>query len=425
MRASRSVNASRRQRLAVFGLVATLLSSVFLTCSGQDDLGDVQFSLSRTRAAAGERAVPVVLSIDNLPPVSLVQGFGFGISYKTEQLSLGNTRLLLGGGWGEDSRLLTLGHSAQDGISTVFFEVLCAPPVVFNGGEAVAFTFWPILHEDEDERVDTKTLDVNLVRGTEAWISLVGFQPLWPVAHLENGGIELDLKNGIRIGAAAGPRAGVVDVPVLISAVQPISDFNFGIDYDEDGLVELLAVLPGGVGEDAVEEIDVQLRPIENADTTRIRAEINVSVDRNLLPYPQAEVPVLLLRFWIKPEAEPGTEIAVESHRDRSRVNHEDAFFELGLITVQEATIGLIIRGDANGDGSVNASDPVAILAYLFGSGALWCLDAADVNDDGKIDLSDPTLLLWYLFAGGKAPSPPFPGEGLDPTFDLLDSCEP
>jgi hypothetical protein len=75
-------------------------------------------------------------------------------------------------------------------------------------------------------------------------------------------------------------------------------------------------------------------------------------------------------------------------------------------------------RGDSNGDGSVNVSDAVFGLNYLFTGGIEpGCQDAADSNDDGTLDVSDPVHLLLALF-GGFDPLPP--GCGNDLTADPL-----
>ncbi|MBN1444008.1 MAG: FG-GAP repeat protein [Planctomycetes bacterium] len=73
------------------------------------------------------------------------------------------------------------------------------------------------------------------------------------------------------------------------------------------------------------------------------------------------------------------------------------------------------VRGDANGDGAIDISDPISVLISLFASGKVpECLDAADSNDDDAIDLSDGVFLLNYLFAFGLPPPPPFPECGWD-----------
>ena len=82
-------------------------------------------------------------------------------------------------------------------------------------------------------------------------------------------------------------------------------------------------------------------------------------------------------------------------------------------------------RGDSNGDGKMNVSDPIRILIYLFANGSLRppCVESADVNDDFKVDLADAVYGLAFLFARGPPPPAPFPRCGPDATPDLL-GCE-
>ncbi len=85
----------------------------------------------------------------------------------------------------------------------------------------------------------------------------------------------------------------------------------------------------------------------------------------------------------------------------------------------------LFLRGDFDNDLQVAINDAVAILAYLFAGGAPpGCVDSADVNDTGTIDLSDPVNLLNFLFTGSNQPPPyPWPTPGADPTDDPLGGC--
>jgi diadenosine tetraphosphatase ApaH/serine/threonine PP2A family protein phosphatase len=82
-------------------------------------------------------------------------------------------------------------------------------------------------------------------------------------------------------------------------------------------------------------------------------------------------------------------------------------------------------RGDADGTGTVELTDAVLVLNWLFlGSAAPGCADAADANDDGKVDLSDPVQVLGFLFLGSAAPPSPGPETcGDDPTDDDLPYC--
>jgi len=79
------------------------------------------------------------------------------------------------------------------------------------------------------------------------------------------------------------------------------------------------------------------------------------------------------------------------------------------------------LRGDANRDGKVNMSDPIAVLDRLFkGGGELACEDAADADDSGKVNLTDAVIVLDFLFKSGPSPAPPTGSPGQDPTPDGL-----
>ena len=76
------------------------------------------------------------------------------------------------------------------------------------------------------------------------------------------------------------------------------------------------------------------------------------------------------------------------------------------------------IRGEVNGDGKINISDPIKVLRHLFAEPVIACADHGDANDDGKLDIADAVCLLGYLFSNGPAPASPFPDVGYDETAD-------
>ena len=59
------------------------------------------------------------------------------------------------------------------------------------------------------------------------------------------------------------------------------------------------------------------------------------------------------------------------------------------------------LRGDVNGDGSVNISDVTALIDYLLSGNALGIsLSGADCNQDSSVNISDVTALIDYLLSG-------------------------
>jgi len=119
----------------------------------------------------------------------------------------------------------------------------------------------------------------------------------------------------------------------------------------------------------------------------------------------------------IEPTSDGGF-ILAGSIRDRA-----DPYFDVYVVKLgpERAARTPFLRGDANGDGLLNVSDPIAHLERLFAAGEpAPCGDAADANDDGRLDLSDALYTLGFLFLGRPAPPEPFPDPGLEPTPDAL-----
>jgi hypothetical protein len=86
------------------------------------------------------------------------------------------------------------------------------------------------------------------------------------------------------------------------------------------------------------------------------------------------------------------------------------------------------MRGDADGNGSLELTDVIRLLNFLFvGNGiSIDCLDAADVDDNGLLDLTDAIRSLNYQFLGiaNTRPEPPGPDNcGPDGTEDDLPEC--
>ena len=95
------------------------------------------------------------------------------------------------------------------------------------------------------------------------------------------------------------------------------------------------------------------------------------------------------------------------------------ALWALGFLESENRSDIPFKRGDANGDGAFDISDPIAGLGWLFTGGTEPpCIDAADSNDDEAADISDSVFSLNFLFLGGSIPNFPFSvcfkGCGLD-----------
>lgn len=81
--------------------------------------------------------------------------------------------------------------------------------------------------------------------------------------------------------------------------------------------------------------------------------------------------------------------------------------FTLTIIDNDAPPAITFVRGDTNADGTIDITDPIYALGYLFSNGPATCLNALDANDDNGVDISDAINLLGYLFGGGAAPPAP------------------
>ena len=68
--------------------------------------------------------------------------------------------------------------------------------------------------------------------------------------------------------------------------------------------------------------------------------------------------------------------------------------------------------GDANADGTVNSSDIVYIINYVFigGDQPQPVIACGDANTDATVNVSDAVKILIYVFTGGTPPSDCSPG---------------
>ena len=88
------------------------------------------------------------------------------------------------------------------------------------------------------------------------------------------------------------------------------------------------------------------------------------------------------------------------------------------------------VRGDSDSNGTIELTDGIRILGFLFqGLASPTCMDAADSDDNGALELTDAVRIFGWLFSGGPPPLPPTPDTGgpedcdVDPTDDGL-GCE-
>ena len=85
------------------------------------------------------------------------------------------------------------------------------------------------------------------------------------------------------------------------------------------------------------------------------------------------------------------------NHIDKAYAHIDGGTSNPGYFTDKNASL----RGDVNGDGSVNISDVTALIDYLLSGNASGInLSGADCNQDSSVNISDVTSLIDYLLSG-------------------------
>ena len=117
---------------------------------------------------------------------------------------------------------------------------------------------------------------------------------------------------------------------------------------------------------------------------------------------PAGEADTIDCQFVTTEDLEPGyysSDIVIHSN------DPDDEFYYIGAeLTVNELLP--YICGDADASESVNVSDAVYIINYVFnaGSPAPNPLESGDVNCDELVNVSDAVYIINYVFSGGPAP---------------------
>ena len=230
--------------------------------------------------------------------------------------------------------------------------------------------------------------------------------------------------------------AGSVDEPgalfdVALNEETPLFELEIGVDQ-KDGVSFFDRENPAQVGFISIDsgEITVRVGVVDNVfvpEVVAIFAGDSIRWEHE----PMEAFHTVTSGLSSRPEDDPGALFDEESSDDRPIFVYrfaESADYPyfcrpheqldmLGLVRVQR----LFLRGDATGDGSVDITDPIRTLNFLFvGTDGGDCDDAMDANDDGQVNIADAAFALGFLFSGGAEISAPFPRPGPDRTDDEL-----
>ncbi|MBD3218971.1 MAG: S8 family serine peptidase [candidate division Zixibacteria bacterium] len=123
----------------------------------------------------------------------------------------------------------------------------------------------------------------------------------------------------------------------------------------------------------------------------------------SLKPQITADEAELHLRLSAETELGPGTIDPPDLYYAHGRLDIANAIWTLDLGSPVNGC------GDVNQDQSVNVSDAVYIINYIFlpGSPPPTDMNSADVNSDGAVNISDAICLINYIYLGGAEPDCP------------------
>jgi hypothetical protein len=103
--------------------------------------------------------------------------------------------------------------------------------------------------------------------------------------------------------------------------------------------------------------------------------------------------------------------VATSGGGGATRFDYRDVRFPPSNPKFQPAPAGPTFRrGDADASGSIDLTDAITILSFLFLGGQVpQCVDAGDFDDNGDVDISDAIANLNFQYLGGEAPPDPGP----------------
>lgn len=225
-----------------------------------------------------------------------------------------------------------------------------------------------------------------------------------------------------RLGSSIGPAGdfngdGALDMVVLATSLDPspLRRQRAYLVYDRGSAAAPLVLL----------EATPVTGPIRGGTAVLLRGTGFRGSPRVLFGDREAKEVSVLSAFELRAVTPPGAalgpvDISVTVDAETRRLAEASGF--QGYPGAVHVVFGksTFVRGDSNRDGSVDMSDAIFTLAYLFLGWTASCLDALDADDLGSLEVTDAVYLLYHLYLGGPAPPPPYPVPGLDPTPDAL-----
>jgi PKD repeat protein len=200
-----------------------------------------------------------------------------------------------------------------------------------------------------------------------------------------------------------GSRSTTVEVPVYAHNFVPITTIKIPVEYSGDLDVTLDSFSTVGCRTEYFEQQSyLHFNPAGKQKTIKLVS----SYSGTSSDLPSGEGVIANLYFTISGSAKDGetTFVEVDGYNDYSPTF--GGHFATYTPRVTTGTLSACaVRGDLDGSLSINVSDLMYLVDYLFNSGSPPSpLEAGDVDCQGGVNVADLIYLVEYLFEGGPPP---------------------
>ena len=218
---------------------------------------------------------------------------------------------------------------------------------------------------------------------------------------------------------AGPPWPDSIGVPIEIWADDTIGGYGLGFTVDGPGSQYFIVSSVDHDGPCVPAAFNTPPTIITHPDTNSVYFGWIDFTGVNLCVSPQAHLATIYLQ--VDPNAPPGTTANLDStwvypagdfvfvlKAGSSHAFIKPAFNNGSQHGFPNILLGEIMCGDADGSGSINISDAVFLIQYIFAGGsAPNPLEAGDADCSGGINMSDVVYLIQYIFAEGPDPCDP------------------
>lgn len=229
-------------------------------------------------------------------------------------------------------------------------------------------------------------------------------------------------------------------ITCMAANVQPVQGWSFGVASDPAFVVPEEADLRQTVtsefnGGDGPAFLHIAIEEEQTGVVMAVVIDADTADPPETLPPANAHR-LLNIRYGAGPAGSPGEAYPVRYTGTLGDPPVQVLFVVDGFEVTPATRAGWVslpgtryIRGDADENGTLEMTDAINLLGWLFlGGEEPLCMDAANANGSSDVNIADPVYILQFLYAGGPPPPYPFPECGATPSIlgcDAHSFCNP